>query len=55
MPAGTIFGVWPGDKLKDITGRQQAAAGMGVFGPRTVFCFALKVRGRNSLSAQKPD
>lgn len=20
---GTIFGVWPGDKLKDITGREQ--------------------------------
>ena len=39
---GTIFGVWPGDKLKGITGRDQAAAGMGVFGPRTVFVIALK-------------
>jgi len=39
---GTIFGVWPGDKLKDITGREQVAAGMGVFGPRTVFCIAMK-------------
>lgn len=39
---GTIFGVWPGDKLTGITGRQQAAAGMGVYGPRTVFCLALK-------------
>jgi sedoheptulose-bisphosphatase len=38
---GTIFGVWPGDKLKDITGRQQAAAGMGIYGPRTVFCLAI--------------
>ncbi|KAL6767088.1 SBP1 [Auxenochlorella protothecoides x Auxenochlorella symbiontica] len=38
---GTIFGVWPGDKLKDITGRQQAAAGMGIYGPRTVYCIAL--------------
>lgn len=38
---GTIFGVWPGDKLKDITGRQQAAAGMGIYGPRTVFCLAV--------------
>jgi len=39
---GTIFGVWPGNKLKDITGRDQAAAGMGVFGPRTCFVIALK-------------
>jgi len=39
---GTIFGVWPGDKLTGITGRQQAAAGMGIYGPRTVFCIALK-------------
>eukprot|EP00195_Chlamydomonas_chlamydogama_P016177 CAMPEP_0202894988 /NCGR_PEP_ID=MMETSP1392-20130828/4268_1 /ASSEMBLY_ACC=CAM_ASM_000868 /TAXON_ID=225041 /ORGANISM="Chlamydomonas chlamydogama, Strain SAG 11-48b" /LENGTH=387 /DNA_ID=CAMNT_0049579851 /DNA_START=53 /DNA_END=1216 /DNA_ORIENTATION=- len=39
---GTIFGVWPGDKLVNITGRDQVAAGMGVFGPRTVFVFAVK-------------
>lgn len=39
---GTIFGVWPGDKLKDIKGSEQAAAGMGVYGPRTVFVIALK-------------
>ncbi|KAL3147327.1 hypothetical protein ABBQ32_002811 [Trebouxia sp. C0010 RCD-2024] len=39
---GTIFGVWPGDKLIGVTGRDQAAAGMGVFGPRTVYCIALK-------------
>lgn len=38
---GTIFGVWPGDKLTGITGRDQAAAGMGIYGPRTVFCIAL--------------
>ncbi|DBB05356.1 TPA: hypothetical protein ACH3X3_010577 [Trebouxia sp. C0006] len=39
---GTIFGVWPGDKLIGVTGRDQAAAGMGVFGPRTIYCIALK-------------
>ena len=39
---GTIFGVWPGDHLTGITGRSQAAAGMGIYGPRTVFCIALK-------------
>jgi sedoheptulose-bisphosphatase len=31
----------PGDKLKDITGRQQAAAGMGIYGPRTVYLIAI--------------
>jgi sedoheptulose-bisphosphatase len=39
---GTIFGVWPGSSLTGITGRDQAAAGMGIYGPRTVFCIALK-------------
>merc|ERR1711924_103855 len=39
---GTIFGAWPGADLKGITGRDQAAAGMIVYGPRTVFCLALK-------------
>lgn len=39
---GTIFGVWPGDKLVGITGRDQAAAGMGVYGPRTVYVIAIK-------------
>ncbi|PNH12434.1 Sedoheptulose-1,7-bisphosphatase, chloroplastic [Tetrabaena socialis] len=51
---GTIFGVWPGDQLTNITGREQVggssgaapagevAAGMGIYGPRTVFCIALK-------------
>lgn len=38
---GTIFGVWPGDHLTGITGREQAAAGMAVYGPRTVYCIAL--------------
>ena len=39
---GTIFGVWPGDELVGVTGRQQAAAAMGIYGPRTVFCMALR-------------
>jgi sedoheptulose-bisphosphatase len=39
---GTIFGVWPGDKLVGVTGRDQAAAGMGVYGPRTVYVIAIK-------------
>eukprot|EP00850_Spirogloea_muscicola_P010173 SM000059S18650 [mRNA] locus=s59:86510:87675:- [translate_table: standard] len=39
---GTIFGVWPGDKLTGITGRDQAAAAMGVYGPRTTYILAIK-------------
>jgi len=39
---GTIIGIWPGDKLIGITGRDQAAAIMGVYGPRTVFVVAFK-------------
>ncbi|XP_031487111.1 sedoheptulose-1,7-bisphosphatase, chloroplastic [Nymphaea colorata] len=39
---GTIFGVWPGDKLTGITGRDQAAAAMGIYGPRTTYVLALK-------------
>nr|ACJ84871.1 unknown [Medicago truncatula]AFK43093.1 unknown [Medicago truncatula] len=39
---GTIFGVWPGDKLIGVTGRDQVAAAMGVLGPRTTYVLALK-------------
>ncbi|CAA3015323.1 sedoheptulose-1,7-bisphosphatase, chloroplastic [Olea europaea subsp. europaea] len=39
---GTIFGVWPGDKLTGITGREQVAAAMGIFGPRTTYVLSLK-------------
>ncbi|XP_058781869.1 sedoheptulose-1,7-bisphosphatase, chloroplastic [Vicia villosa] len=39
---GTIFGVWPGDKLLGVTGREQVAAAMGVLGPRTTYVLALK-------------
>ncbi|KAL4364899.1 hypothetical protein S245_023562 [Arachis hypogaea] len=39
---GTIFGVWPGDKLTGVTGRDQVAAAMGVMGPRTTYVIAVK-------------
>ncbi|VFQ80418.1 unnamed protein product [Cuscuta campestris] len=39
---GTIFGVWPGDKLTGVKGRDQVAAAMGIFGPRTTYVLALK-------------
>ena len=34
--------LWPGDELTNVTGRDQAAAAMGIYGPRTVYCLALK-------------
>lgn len=39
---GTIFGVWPGDKLTGVTGADQVAAAMGIYGPRTTYVLALK-------------
>merc|ERR1711998_415760 len=38
---GTIFGIWPGSKLTGITGRQQKAAGLSVYGPRTTITLAV--------------
>ncbi|KAL6201874.1 hypothetical protein ACLB2K_025586 [Fragaria x ananassa] len=39
---GTIFGVWPGDKLTGVTGADQVAAAMGIYGPRTTYVRLLK-------------
>ncbi|KAG0473443.1 hypothetical protein HPP92_014818 [Vanilla planifolia] len=39
---GTIFGVWPGDKLIGVRGREQVAAAMGIYGPRTTYIIAIK-------------
>eukprot|EP00244_Chara_vulgaris_P012837 TRINITY_DN6967_c0_g2_i1.p1 TRINITY_DN6967_c0_g2~~TRINITY_DN6967_c0_g2_i1.p1 ORF type:complete len:452 (+),score=110.07 TRINITY_DN6967_c0_g2_i1:119-1357(+) len=39
---GTIFGVWPGDKLTGVTGADQVAAAMGIYGPRTTYVLTLK-------------
>lgn len=39
---GTIFGVWPGDKLTGVTGADQVAAAMGIYGPRTTYVLAVK-------------
>uniref|UniRef100_A0A1J3FNG7 Sedoheptulose-1,7-bisphosphatase, chloroplastic n=2 Tax=Noccaea caerulescens TaxID=107243 RepID=A0A1J3FNG7_NOCCA len=39
---GTIFGVWPGDKLTGVTGGDQVAAAMGIYGPRTTYVLAVK-------------
>ena len=34
--------MWPGDKLTGVKGSDQAAAAMGVYGPRTTYVLALK-------------
>ena len=39
---GTIFGVWPGNRIVGTTGRDMVAAGMCVYGPRTTLCIAIK-------------
>jgi len=38
---GTIFGIWPGKELTGINGRGLAAGGVGIYGPRTTFVFAI--------------
>ena len=49
---GTIFGVWPGGKLTGITGRDQAAAAMGV--PRPWLAAAGTWPQRSPSSAYVP-
>ena len=39
---GTIFGIWPGKQMTNIYGRDQVAAGMAVYGPRTTLSIAVK-------------
>ena len=39
---GTIWGIWPGDKLTGISGRQLRAAGIAVYGPRTTVTIAIE-------------
>lgn len=38
---GTIFGIWPGSRLTGITGRELAASGIAVYGPRTTISLAV--------------
>ena len=41
---GTIFGIWRGSTLQNVTGRELLAAGVAVYGPRTTFTVALAER-----------
>jgi sedoheptulose-bisphosphatase len=38
---GTIWGIWPGDKLTEVKGKQMKAAGVAVYGPRTTITLAI--------------
>eukprot|EP00595_Chromulina_sp_UTEXLB2642_P003435 CAMPEP_0196761382 /NCGR_PEP_ID=MMETSP1095-20130614/599_1 /TAXON_ID=96789 ORGANISM="Chromulina nebulosa, Strain UTEXLB2642" /NCGR_SAMPLE_ID=MMETSP1095 /ASSEMBLY_ACC=CAM_ASM_000446 /LENGTH=315 /DNA_ID=CAMNT_0042110851 /DNA_START=206 /DNA_END=1153 /DNA_ORIENTATION=- len=38
---GTIWGIWPGDRLIGISGRQLKSAGIAVYGPRTTITLAV--------------
>jgi len=38
---GSIFGIWPGNKLVGRTGREQVASAISLYGPRTVMCIAI--------------
>jgi sedoheptulose-bisphosphatase len=38
---GSIYGIWPGTNLIGRTGREQVAACVSLYGPRTVLCIAL--------------
>lgn len=38
---GSIYGIWPGTTLVGRTGREQVAAAVALYGPRTVLCIGL--------------
>jgi sedoheptulose-bisphosphatase len=38
---GSIYGIWPGTRLVGRSGREQVAAAVALYGPRTVLCVAL--------------
>lgn len=41
LSVGSIYGIWPGSKLVGRTGREQVAAAVALYGPRTLLCIAL--------------
>lgn len=38
---GSVYGIWPGNSLIGRTGREQVAAAVALYGPRTLLCIAL--------------
>lgn len=43
---GSIFGIWPGKGLVGRSGREQVAAAVSLYGPRTLLCIALPEQGK---------
>lgn len=41
---GSIFGIWPGRGVLNRTGREQVAAAVSLYGPRTTLCIALPAK-----------
>jgi sedoheptulose-bisphosphatase len=62
---GSIYGIWPGTTLVGRTGREQVAAAVALYGPRTLVCIALHatksvfeitlVRNRSEWEVSRPD
>jgi sedoheptulose-bisphosphatase len=62
---GSIYGIWPGTTLLGRTGREQVAAAVALYGPRTLLCIALHatknvfeitlVRNRSEWEVSRPD
>uniref|UniRef100_A0A7S1UY49 Fructose-bisphosphatase n=1 Tax=Grammatophora oceanica TaxID=210454 RepID=A0A7S1UY49_9STRA len=46
---GSIYGIWPGKKLLGRSGREQVAAAVALYGPRTVLCVALPGTPKNQV------
>mmetsp|Transcript_3693 Transcript_3693/g.6820 ORF Transcript_3693/g.6820 Transcript_3693/m.6820 type:complete len:335 (+) Transcript_3693:81-1085(+) len=61
---GSIYGIWPGSTLIGRTGREQVAAAVALYGPRTLLCIALAeskqvfevtlVRNRSEYEVSRP-
>lgn len=61
---GSIYGIWPGSTLVGRTGREQVAAAVALYGPRTLLCIALAeskqvfevtlVRNRSEYEISRP-
>jgi len=45
---GSIFGIWPGERLLGRTGREQVASVVSLYGPRTTLIIALPSKSRDA-------
>lgn len=52
---GSVFGIWPGTSLVGRTGREQVAAAVALYGPRTVLCIALPATTTAAAAVNRND